>query len=102
MSTTEQVRSALAAYDPGRPRWQQQRQYGELQRALNALTAKVREWEGPGGKLDRMWTWLDANPNHPEHDAREEVWLALNDRYETAYRLLGEAWEALKREEVTA
>ena len=93
MTPTARLAAALAAYRPGDPRWQQQSSFNEVRRAAEALAEKLAETEA---RLHAQWDWLEANGDSPEHDDRERGWLALNDRYEAAHRLLGEATAMLK------
>lgn len=95
-SPTATLRLALAAYDPARPRWQQQRQYAALRKATDALAAKIATWEGPDGKLEQMWGWLERNPGHPEFATREAQFMRANEVYTEARDLLGEADQVLK------
>lgn len=83
---------ALAAYRPGVPHWQQQRQYQALRRATTAMAEAI---ERTVAKLGAQWNWLTANPEHPDHDAREEGWIASNQKYEAAWRLYQDAVERL-------
>ena len=34
------------------------------------------------GKLIRLWDWLEANPDHPEHERRHGVWISALRKYE--------------------
>lgn len=36
-------------------------------------------------RLERGWAWFEANPGHPEFEAREERWIAWLREYEAAY-----------------
>jgi hypothetical protein len=100
MSPTETLRTALAAYDPARPRWQQQRAFNALRTATNALAATIHEWEGPDGKLERWWREVDAVNGQPGYEAKEAQWIERNGRYVEARDLLGEALAVMKQKGV--
>jgi hypothetical protein len=41
-------------------------------------------------KLSNQTTWLDASPNHPQHEEREATYLANLDDYEALETAIGE------------
>lgn len=47
-------------------------------------------------RLGRQWAWMDEHPDDPAYAEWEEGWLALNAKYEAAWRLLEEATARVK------
>lgn len=93
MTPTARLAAALAAHRPDLPRWQQQGAFNELRNATAAVDAGLR---ATADTLHAQWTWLDANPDDPAYDEREEAYRALKARYEAAWRLYEEAVERVK------